>query len=61
MEEDVRWLGANVALNRYKNVKIFKLALGDYNGKISINVAEGKQSLWCYHKFGSKIPEKGCG
>lgn len=40
VEENVRWLGANVALNGYKNVKIFKLALGDYNGKIAINVAE---------------------
>ncbi|MGB9960225.1 MAG: FkbM family methyltransferase [Candidatus Bathyarchaeales archaeon] len=40
VEENARWLGANIALNGYKNVKIFNIAFGDYNGKISINIAE---------------------
>jgi FkbM family methyltransferase len=40
VEENARWLGANVALNGYKDVKIFNIAFGYYNGKISINIAE---------------------
>jgi len=40
VERNIKFLRANVALNGYKNVEIFKLAFGDHNGKITINIAE---------------------